>query len=279
MKLLFRITLAACLIVSAPAQVGSVATEITEVVLKKMAQNSAKELAEIGGDAAVRTVINKAAAEGGETAARQVAGLCERFGPSAVQAVKSSPARLAQSLGRMPDDLVEAAVRAASREPELIGKLVTKLGDDALLVAAKHPGVGTEIAEKLGKEGLDLARQLPTKDAVRLARAADEIATVVPGERAAVFAKLQRNGGKALDYLERHPRILATGAGVAVFLAVKDDLLGTKDAPGFVERVWAGTLGMFRNPLSLVLVAVAALIFARVAFIVARIVRFRRSQR
>ncbi len=272
MKLLL---LLACFATTAFAQVGTAVTEIAETVARKLAQSSAKELAEVGGDAAVRAVITKAAAEGGETAARQVAALCERFGPSAVQAMKASPARLAQSLSAMPEDMVAAAVRAASREPELVAKLVGQFGDDALLVAAKHPGVGTGIAGKLGADGIALAKQLPTNDAIRLARVADDIAAVASTERPAVMAKLQRAGGKALDYLERHPRILATTAGVAVFLAVKDDLLGTKDAPGLVER----TVAVFRNPLSVFLVAIAALIFARVGFIVVRIVRYRRTQR
>lgn len=272
MKLLILI---ACLATTGLAQVGSVATELTETVLKKMAQSSAKELAEIGGDATVRAVLSKAAAEGGETAAREAATLCERFGPAAVQAMKASPARMAQSLSRIPDDLAAAAVRAASREPELIGKLVATLGDDALLIAAKHPGVGTSIAEKLGAEGVALAKQLPTADAIRLARAADDIATVARAERPAVFAKLQRTGGKGLDFLERHPRILLTAAGVSVFLAVKDDILGTKDAPGLIER----TLEKFRNPLSIFLVTIAALIFARVGFIITRIIRYRRSKK
>lgn len=235
------------LTVTASAQVASVTAEIAEAVIKRMA---AKELAEVGGSAAVREVITQAAT-----------------------------ARVAQSLSQLPDDLVQAAVRAVGREPELIGKLVAQHGDDALIIAAKHPGVGTSIAEKLGKEGIDLAKQLPTSDAVRLARAADELATIAPAQRAAVFTKLQRTGGKALDYIERHPRILATSAGVAVFLAVKDDLLGTKDAPGFIERITAKTLGMFRNPLSILLIAIAALIFARVGFIIVRIVRYRRGQR
>lgn len=228
---------------------------------------AANELAQIGGDAAVRTLISKAAAEGGEAAARQVATLCERFGPAAVQAVKAAPARLAQSLGKVTDDLVQAALNAAGREPELVAKLVTQFGDDALIIAAKHPGVGTSIAEKLGKEGIDLAKQLPTSDAVRLARAADELAAIAPAQRAAVFTKLQCTGSKALDYIERHPLILATSAGVAVFLAVKDDLLGTKDATGFVERITSQTLGMFRNPLSILLIAIV------------RIIPYRRGQR
>jgi hypothetical protein len=269
----------AFLTTSAFAQVGGVATELAESVVKTLAQNSAKELAEVGGDAAVRAVIAKAASEGGEASARQVAVLCERFGPSAVQAMKAAPTRLAESFAKMPEDLVQAAVRAAAREPEVVAKLVAQLGDDALVVAAKHPGVGTAIAEKLGAQGVNLAKQLPTKDAVRLARSADEIASVAKSEQSAVFAKLQRNGGKALDYLERHPRILTTAAGVAVFLAVKDDLLGTKDAPGFVERMWTGTLDRFHQPLSVILFVVAALLFARVAFVVVKIVRFRRQQR
>ena len=268
-----------CTVASAPAQLSGIAAEVSEVIIKKLGQSAAKEFAEAGGEATVRAIVQKAAAEGGEASARQVATLCERFGPSALHAVKASPARLAGSLGKMPDDLLEAAVRAAGREPELVGKLVGQFGDDALLVAAKHPGVGTQISGKLGKEGIAIAKQLPTTDVVRLARAADEIAAIAPLERAAVLAKLRRTGTAALDYLERHPKLLATTAGVSVFLAVKDDLLGNKDAPGLVERVIGNTLTTFRNPLSVLLLAIAGLIFARVGFIIVRIIRFRRAQK
>jgi hypothetical protein len=264
---------------TASAQVGRIATELSEQIIQKLGPKGAKELVEMGGEAGVRTIIQQAAAEGGETAARQVATLCERFGTPALLAVKASPAKLAASLGKMPDDLVEAAIHAAGREPELLGKLVAQIGDDALLVAARHPGVGTQIAGKLGKEGVEIARDFSTPDAIRLARNADDIAKIAPAERAAVLAKIRRTGTSALDYLERHPKLLATTAGVGVFLAVKDDLLGTKGAPGFVERIVGNTVAMFKNPLSILLVAIAALIFARVGFIVVRIVRHHRANR
>lgn len=278
MKHLVRIVAFICAIATAPAQLAGVATEVTEHILKKLGQSATKELAELGGEATVRTIVQKVAAEGGEASARQVAALCERFGPSALHAIKASPARITASLGKMPEDVLEAAIRAAGREPELIAKLITQYGDDALLVAAKHPGVGTQISAKLGKEGIDIAAQLPTSDAIRLARAADEIAAIPAAERTAVLAKIRRVGAAALDYIERHPKLLATTAGVSVFLAVKDDLLGTKGAPGFVERIVGNTLAMFKSPLSVLLLAIAGLIFARVGFIIVRIVRYRRTK-
>ncbi|MEK0450612.1 MAG: hypothetical protein RL088_2880 [Verrucomicrobiota bacterium] len=264
----------------APQIVGATATsELAEALARKFAGQSAKEFAEAGGETALRNVIAKAASEGGEAAASQAAGLCERFGPSVIRAIEGSPARIAQSLGKLPDDLIEAGVRAAAREPQVVGKLVTQFGDDALLVAAKHPGVGTGIVEKLGADGVSLSKNMATPEAVRLARLADDISAVAPNQRAAVISKIQRTGSRALDYLERHPKLLLTGAGVSVFLAAKDDILGTAQAPGFVERIWKRSIDAFHNPLSILFLAVSAMLFARVAFIIVRIVKFRRQKR
>ena len=278
MKILLRL-LALVLLVMPSTAGATVASELAEALARKFAGQSAKEFAEVGGETALRTVIAKAASEGGEAAARQAADLCERFGPSVIRAIEGSPARIAQGLGKLPDDLIEAGVRAAAREPQVVGKLVTQFGDDALLVAAKHPGVGTGIVEKLGADGIALSKGMATPEAVRLARVADDIAAVAPTQRAAVVSKIQRTGGRALDYLERHPKLLLTSAGVSVFLAAKDDILGTAQAPGFVERVWQRTLDAFHNPLSILFLAVSALLFARVAFIIVRIVKFRRQRR
>jgi hypothetical protein len=277
MKALPRL-IAIVLLMLAPTARATVASELTEALVRKFASQSAKEFAEAGGETALRNVIAKAASEGGEVAARQAAGLCERFGPSVIRAIEGSPARIAQGLGKLPDDLIEAGIRAAAREPQAVGKLIAQFGDDALLVAAKHPGVGTTIVEKLGVDGIALSKGMATPEAIRLARVADDIAAVAPAQRAAVISKIQRAGGRALDYLERHPKLLLTTAGVSVFLAAKDDILGTAQAPGFVERVWQRTLDAFHNPLSILFLAVSALLFARVAFIIVRIVKFRRQK-
>ena len=277
MKALPRL-IAIVLLMLAPTARATVASELTEALVRKFASQSAKEFAEAGGETALRNVIAKAASEGGEVAARQGAGLCERFGPSVIRAIEGSPARIAQGLGKLPDDLIEAGIRAAAREPQAVGKLIAQFGDDALLVAAKHPGVGTTIVEKLGVDGIALSKGMATPEAIRLARVADDIAAVAPAQRAAVISKIQRAGGRALDYLERHPKLLLTTAGVSVFLAAKDDILGTAQAPGFVERVWQRTLDAFHNPLSILFLAVSALLFARVAFIIVRIVKFRRQK-
>ncbi len=263
-----------------PKIAGATATsELAEALARKFAGQSAKEFAETGGETALRNVIARATSEGGDAAARQAAGLCERFGPSVIRAIEGSPARIAQSLSKLPDALIEAGVRAAAREPQVVGKLVTQFGDDALLVAAKHPGVGTGIVEKLGADGITLSKGIATPEAVRLARVADDIAAVAPTQRAAVVSKIQRTGTRAFDYLERHPKLLLTSAGVSVFLAVKDDILGTAQAPGFIERVWERTIDAFHNPLSILFLAVSALLFARVALIIVRIVKFRRQSR
>jgi hypothetical protein len=239
---------------TAPAARG-IAKELAEV----LGQRSARELAEAGGETAVREVVEKAAKEGGEQLAREVAVYGQRYGAQALKAFGEAPVAMTQAMQKVPAELTESAMRAAAREPQAIAQLTSKIGEDALIVAAKHPGVGVNIASKLGPEGCAIARQLSTPEAIRLARLGDDIARLPAAEKAGILSRIGRAPGKVIDYLEKHPGVLSSAATVtAAYLAI-DALLGDAASPGFLERM----ADKFHGTVSVVLVAVAALIAAR----------------
>ena len=85
-------------------------TEILEYFTKKSGTQGLKELEQIGGERAVREVVEKAIAEGGEAAGEQVARAVSKHGVSALEAIKAEPTAMLKALGKMPDDIAAKAV-------------------------------------------------------------------------------------------------------------------------------------------------------------------------
>jgi len=150
-------------------------------------------------------------------------------------------------------ELVTPALRAAAREPKVVTRLLAEYGPDALRVAAQHPGVGTKIVSQLGKEGIDLARGVLTEDAVRLARWGEDIARLPTATKLQVLDVVRAAPGKALAWLDRHPTILLTAAGVTSFLAAKGEMLGSGQQPGFIERMLKTPMEVVGRPLTMTL--------------------------
>ncbi len=244
-------------------QAGSVVRTIAKELAEKLGQRGASELAEAGGEAAVREVLEKAATQGGETLAREVASYAERYGAQSLRAFREAPAAMVQGMKKLPAEFAEGAMRAAAREPAAIARLATEIGEDALIVAAKHPGVGVDIAGKLGHEGCAIAKSLTTPQTIRLARISDDLARLPAAERNGLLTRIGKAPGKVLDYLESHPTVWKTAArttaAATVAIVAIDRLLGDAEEPGFVERV----MEQFRNPIIIILCAIAALIMAR----------------
>ena len=246
-------------------QVGSasdaVAEELVEVMLREGGQEAAAELAEMGGAAAVRELLDKAASEGGDQLVVRVAQYATRYGPPALRAIEPSPARMAEALDAMPPELIAPAIRAAAREPQLTARLVAAYGNDALAVAAKHPGVGATLAEKLGADGIVVGQTLTTDQAVTLARYADDIATLAPDQRKRLLAAIASAPAAVLDYLETHPKVLLTAGGVAAVIAARDRLFGgtassgspLSPPPGLVERLVFGVMHRLAVPIKMVM--------------------------
>ena len=116
-------------------------------------------------------------------------------------------------------------------------------------------------------------RQLTTDQSIVLARHADEIAQLAPAQRAGVVAAIRRAPGRVLDFLESHPKILLTTAGVATVVAMKDQLIGdggvskiladgrvitTPGHPGLIERILPTSLKFLSTPLTILVSVIGA---------------------
>jgi hypothetical protein len=134
------------------------------------AEQSAKELAEIGGERTIREVVEKAASQGGDNLVMLVVSLGKSNGPRAVKALEGDPALMTKALRGLPVGKVADAVIEASRQPALMAKLVRSHGEDVLAASARHPGIGTQVIEEFGEAGLKATKDLGTEEILILAR-------------------------------------------------------------------------------------------------------------
>ena len=254
--------------------VAAAAKELAEALVKQGGREAAEELSRIGGEAAVRETLEAAAREGGEALVNKTTQYALAHGPLALQAMRAAPARMAGALDALPPALVKPALHAAAREPQVVTRLVGEFGSGALEVAARHPGVGTRIVQNFGDDGVKVGRALSTDQAVALARHTDDIAALAPAQRSALLDKIAQSPRVVLEFLEKHPRVLTTAAGVGTVLALKDEIVGTSEIvtgpdgqpvavarPGLIERVMTGERSPIRTGLNaavLVLVAFLA---------------------
>jgi len=254
---------------------GRVVVETGEALVKQMTKRggatAAREVAEMGGNAAVRETLERAAREGGEQLATRVSRYGVAHGPVALRALGRSPARMVAALDELPGDLVRPALHAAAREPDTLVRLVTSHGAGALETAARHPGVGSKLVTSLGDDAVKLGRNLTTDQAIVVARHADDIAKLPAAQRAGVMQAIARSPARVAGYLERHPKILLTTAGVVTVVALKDEIVGTTqlaiDAagnpiavarPGFVERLVGEPVRNATNLLGVVAASILA---------------------
>jgi hypothetical protein len=260
---------------SAALAQGRIVIEGGEALVKQMTKrggaSAAREVAEMGGNAAVRETLERATREGGEQLATRVSRYGVAHGPVALRAVRPAPARMVAALDEMPQELVRPALHAAAREPDTIARLVTSHGTSALETAARHPGVGSKLVTTLGDDGIRAGRSLTTEQAIVVARHADEIVALPASQRAGVMAALSKSPARVVGYLERHPKVLLTAAGVATVVAMKDEIIGTTqlalDAagnpiavakPGFVERLIGQPVRQATNLAGMVLAGILA---------------------
>ena len=273
----FAPALLATLLLSAPVHAQAVvAREVIETaaeqVFKQASREGLEQLSEMGGKTAVREILAQSSREGGDALVAKVTRYGIEDGPRALRVIRPSPARMVEALDGLSPELRTAALSAAERQPQLITQLVGKYGSGALEVAAKHPGVGEKVVATLGEDGVQLGRQLGTDETIVLARNAEDLSRLAPAEKAGVLQAIRRSPSRVLQYLESHPRTLRTAAGVAVVMAIKDDLIGDRGSstvlpdgrvinraghPGLIERLLPPTYAFLATPLT-VLVSVAA---------------------
>ncbi|HXE54208.1 MAG TPA: hypothetical protein VN541_14390 [Tepidisphaeraceae bacterium] len=247
--------------------------QATEQIFKSAGREGLEQLTEMGGKAAVREILEQSSREGGEQLVKRVTQYGIEDGPMALRAIRPAPAKMVEALDGLSPEMRTAALQAVERNPSAMTQLVSQYGRGALEVAARHPGVGDRIVQELGSDGIRLGQKLTTDQSIVLARSAPDIAKLAPAQRASVVGKILRSPAPMLNFLETHPRILTTAAGVAAFMAVKDDLIGdrghsvvgpdgtlitTPAHPGLIDRLFNRTTQAATFPITLLGIVVAA---------------------
>lgn len=212
----------------AHAQSGAVGrglSDLVEFFARSGAKETAEQLAEIGGERAVRELLEKAAREGGDDFVGQVVILAKSQGPMALKAIEGDPVLMTKALGSLPERRLIGALAEAGREPQLLAKLVKSHGAEALALSAKHPGNGILVISRFGDAGLEAARQLDDDGMLALAKVRD-------------FDKLPKGAQeKFLKILGENPK----GVNQAIKIAAAGTgLVLTAD---FVNKLEAGLLG------------------------------------
>jgi len=252
--------------------VREVVEEATEQLFKQAGKQSLEELGEMGGRAAVREILEQSSKEGGEQLVRKVTQYGIEDGPAALRVIGRSPAKMVEALDGMPAELHTAGLRAVERDPQVMTALINQYGEGAMEVAARHPGVGEKLVQTLGNDGVKLGEKLTTDQSIVAARYAEDIARLPPAERTGVLGQIARSPARVLEYLETHPKTLRTAAGVAVVMAIKDDIIGdrgttligpdgkpitTPPHPGLIERLFPSAARFASTPVTAIALAFA----------------------
>ena len=249
------------------------AEELGEVILRRGGTEAAGELARIGGQKAVQELMEQAAKEGGEVLMKQTAKLAEKHGVLALKAMHGAPGAVVRAVDGMAPELAEQGLRAIVREPAVMQGMVKEFGSAALETAAKHPGMAVKISRSMGREGLDIARRVTTEEAGILARHADDIAKLSTAERASVMGLLKQSPGKALAWMERHPKLLIAGSATAAVVLARKEIFGEGETPGFFERIGGSLYDTFKAPVNIAVAALLAIVVLWAALKMRRVLR------
>ena len=221
----------------------------------------AGDLAAMGGEPAIKEVMEEAQKEGGKALVGQLVKCGNDYGPSAIEAAKPDPKLMISTFQQLPSTLVDSAIRAAALEPQVTADLVKAFGKDALEVEVKQPGVGSVLMQKLDADGVRLGESLSTDQAIVVARRADQIKRLPPEQRKSLVDALVAMPASVVLYLDKHPQVLLQAGGVAAAIVAKDDLLGTPGDPpkrGLIERLLSELIDLLHTPLLAILAVVIA---------------------
>jgi hypothetical protein len=269
--ILFLIALTVPVVAQGTAVVRA-AEELGEVLLRRGGTEAATELARLGGQKAVQEMLEQAMKEGGEVLMKQSAQLAEKHGMIAVKALHGAPGTVVRALDGIPSEMAENGLRAIAREPVAMQSMVKEFGSTALETAAKHPGLAAPVS-RLGSEGFDIARQVTTQEATILARHADDIAKLPAAERTAVMDLIKKSPGKVLAWMEKHPKLLVTGAVAGTVVLARKELFGEGDTPGFFERAGGALYETFKAPVNIAVAGLCGIIVLWAALKMRRVLR------
>jgi len=188
---------------------GKIARESVEEIIELFSRKFGRELAEEGGETAIRKILPKLVAKYGDEGAE----IFKKFGPRSVRMVEKYGDDALKILSRFGDD----GMTVISTYGDDAIKLYQKYGDDAIEILNKHPGVGKELIERFGEDGIKIGKNASTKevrDLLILANRAQREG------RASYFAKILSQKGKdAIEFCNKNWKICIGAPTVAYLLS------------------------------------------------------------
>lgn len=257
---------------------------VSKYLGKPTAQAAVEELAEHGGEAAVRRVAQKALSEGGEPTLNRMVATASKYGPDAVRMFDNVPtvSPVLKSLDEIPEEVVSTALKrlAAGQPGRELAEVAEQYGGKAILVELKHPGVGTGLVRSLGDEGVRIGDSLATDQAIVLAKHADDIAKLPAAQRAGILDLLHRDATGVVGFIgrfmEKHPgKTLFAASATTIILANPERILGGDEIvldangvphlvskPGLMGRTTEHAVQSVVRPLMTYVIPLAAVAFA-----------------
>ncbi len=219
--------------------IRAVARELSEALAQHIGKSSGKlalkEIAELGGEAALREVGERVVREGGEASLDTLLRFTKVYGKEALKAVQhsvSSP-RLLSALDELPADALGPAIRrlASPNVGKQLAEAVEQLGSQVLICEVRHPGIGGQIVSTLGSTVSPLIQGATRDQAVLVARYADEVAALSEPGRAMVTEMIakQFNGFTSFlgKFASKNPKaVLFTGASLIALESQAERILG-----------------------------------------------------
>lgn len=218
-----------------PAISSSLAKAVMKFFGKEGAEEASEYLAKQGSKEMLERVSSAAAKQGGDEAVEQVAKMTGKYGPDAVAALDNAPSIMPvlRALDELPETQVKDALArlAAGTTGRELAETVAKHGGAALRSEVLHPGVGMLLVRSLGDDGAELAVQLSNKQAIEVARHADDIAKLPKTQRDGVLAMIRNDSDRMVKFIgkfvEENPKAtLFSVAATTVILAQPERILG-----------------------------------------------------
>jgi hypothetical protein len=214
------------------------AQELMEAIGRHLSRTGGREigqeLAEFGGEAAVRQLAERALREGGDDALNALVRTARAHGTDALRAADNAVniPRLLRAVDELPAEIAPQAIRrlSAGSEGRLLAETVEQFGAKALRAEVHHPGIGGGLVRNLGDNGADLASQASRQQAITLSRHAEDIGRLPEAQRNGVMRLLQTEFDRTVSFMgrfiENNPgKILFTAATTTVILIHADKVL------------------------------------------------------
>lgn len=189
-------------------------------------------------DYVLRKFGREVAEEGAETVAKRIESFAVQHGDDALEAVKKvgpQAMRLADEAGEQGLHCVQLMAKFGDQavwiaaQPKRLA-IFAKYGDDAAEAMIRHGEIAEELVETAGKSAAAALKQVGKENGRRIAIMARDGELAAIGRTDELLGVVGRFGDRAMDFIWKHKRALASGTVLAAFLADPQPFLdGARD--------------------------------------------------